>query len=72
MSDGPGPEVSRDGTVVVVSSRRIVPTAMLTAAKFPMLWHTVGEVMADVPDSDFIEISAVRFDKQEPLEGASA
>jgi hypothetical protein len=45
---------------------------MLEAARFPLLWLTVKELMREVPGSDFIEITIIRYDVKEAADERSA
>jgi hypothetical protein len=59
------PANDRDPGIVLVQAVKVIPTEMITTARFPLLWQTAMDVMKEVPGSDFIEIRAIRYDAKE-------
>jgi hypothetical protein len=48
--------------VVIVSSRKIASFEMLQHARLSIINQLLAEALRDVPNPDFIEVAAVRFD----------
>lgn len=51
-----------DADIVIVSSVKTSSYDMMKHAKLSIINQLLAEVLQDVPDPDFIEVKAIRFD----------
>lgn len=51
-----------DDNIVIVSSVKTSAYDMMKHARLSIINQLLAEVLADVPDPDFIEVKAIRFD----------
>ena len=60
----PPEDMPANDPVVIVQSAQIESTFLIQHAKLSIISAMVKKVMEDVPDSDFIEVRAIRYDRR--------